>query len=270
MNMGKIECAVGILTFNSARTLKETLESVKNFGEIIVCDGGSTDDTLALARAFGAKVIVQDSQYKSADNKIVDFSGVRNQMLAQAGLEWFFYLDSDELMTHELETEIDAIISSGHLAAAFWVPRKYVLNNKIVNCAATYPTKQMRFFHRGVVTKFIKTIHERIEVKRGAPVLCLENFMLVPMNPDPKFHRAKWRHYIELEVNRRGVISLTDWFLVCIENLKISILYFFRYVRNLFFCKGARLPWKLEWERHMYHINMCGEFWKLVGKRDKN
>lgn len=253
----KIQCTVGILTFNSGGTIKEALESARNFAEVIVCDGGSTDETLPLSRAYGAKVIVQAPEFKGDDNKIINFAGVRNQMLAVSSYRWFFYLDSDELLTPKLETEISAIISKHHPAAAFWVPRKYTLNGVIVDCSATYPSKQMRFFHQDAVDGFIKTIHERISVKSGMQTDRLENFMLVPFNPDPAFHRAKWCHYIDLEVARQGKISLWRWLAVCAENAKISVLYFYRYVRNLFFCRGKRMPWRLEWERHVYHFNIC-------------
>lgn len=267
MSVHKIPCTVGILTFNSAATLKAALESVTNLAEVIICDGGSTDETLSLARAYGARIIVQAPEFKSEDNKIIDFSGVRNQMIAAASCEWFFSLDSDELMTFALQAEIETLISSSHPSAAFWVPRKYQLEGVTVDCASTYPTnQQMRFFHHDAVTGFIKTIHERIEVRQGSPVFTLKNFMLVPVNPDPAFHRAKWRHYIELEVVRRGKISLWGWLVSCAENFKISVLYISRYASNLLFCKGTRLPWALEWERHVYHINTCRRFWKLVWK----
>ena len=266
MNTHKISCTVGILTFNSEATLKAALESVNGFAEIIICDGGSTDETLSLARAYGARVIVQAPEFKSEDNKVIDFSGVRNQMLSVASHKWFFSLDSDELMTEALQTEIETLISSGHPAAAFWVPRKYTLNGEIVDCAATYPARQMRFFHRDAVKGFVKTIHEKIEVKSGASVFKLRNFMLVPFNPDPTFHRRKWQHYIELEAARHGRISFWGWLGSSAENFKISFLYALRYVRSLIFCRGSRMPWRLEWERHVYHINTCRRFWKLIGK----
>ena len=262
----KIQCTVGILTFNSGQTIKAALESVRDFAEVIVCDGGSTDETLSLARAYGAKVIVQAPEFKGEGNKIADFSGVRNQMLSAASYPWFFSLDSDELMTPALQAEIETLISSGHPAAAFWVPRKYTIKGDVIDCAATYPTRQMRFFNRNAVTGFIKTIHERIEPHHGAPVFTLKNLMLVPFNPDPLFHRRKWQHYIDLEVARLGRVSFWGWLKMCADNFKISLLYAFRYFRNLFFCRGRRMPWRLEWERHMYHINTCRRFWKLIGK----
>lgn len=263
MKENKIPCAVGILTFNSASTLRAALESARLFAEIIVSDGGSTDDTLPLARAYGAKIISQDPKFKGDDNNIIDFAGARNELLQSASHPWFFSLDSDELLTEELVSEIASTITSGHPAAAFSVPRRYVLSGETVKCAATYPTAQMRFFHRGAVTGFIKTIHEKVEPRPGAPVLTLQNFMLVPMNADPRFHRAKWKRYAELEAARRGRISFWGWLVSALENAKISLLYLFRYFRNLIFCRGKRLPWRLEWERHVYHINICRRFWKL-------
>ena len=263
--INKIQCTVGILTFNSDATLKATLESVRGFAEVIICDGGSTDETLSLARAYGARVIVQSPEFKGEGNKIADFSGVRNQMLGAASYEWFFSLDSDELMTPALEAEIEVIVSSGH-PAAFWVPRKYTINGELIDCATTYPARQMRFFHRRSVNGFIKIIHEKIEVKSESPVFKLKNFMLVPFNPDPAFHRRKWQHYIELEAVRRGKISLWGWFISSAENFKISLLYVARFLKNLVFCRGKRMPWRLEWERHVYHVNICRKFWKLLWK----
>lgn len=264
MSTNKIQCTVGILTFNSATTLKRALESVRDFAEIIVCDGGSTDDTLSLARAYGAKVLSQDPAFRGEDNKLTDFGGVRNQMIESAAFGWFFSLDSDELLTEALADEIRSIISSGHPAAAFWVPRKYMLESTVIECAATYPTRQVRFFHRDSVTGFIKSIHERVNVREGMPLLALKKFMLVPIDPSPAFHRAKWVHYIELEAARRGTLTVRQWLGLCAENLKVSLLYAVRFVRNALFCRGARLPWRLEWERHVYHVNLCRRFWRLV------
>jgi len=60
----KIPASVGILTLNSGKTLRRALNSLTDFAEIIVCDGNSTDDTLEIAREYGAKII---RQYDSDD-----------------------------------------------------------------------------------------------------------------------------------------------------------------------------------------------------------
>ena len=254
---GKISCTVAVLTKNSATTLSRALESVEDFTEVLVCDGGSTDRTLDIARAFGARIIPQDPAFKDAEGKIKDFAAVRNQTLRASTQEWFFYLDSDEVMTPELAAEIHSDILQ-NVRTSVWVERKYEIDGKIIDCAATYPTRQMRFFHKDAVTEFIKPIHERINQKQGAVIKTTEHFMLVPVSPDPRVWREKWKHYIALEAARRGKISFADWLGVCAENCKISALYLFRYGRGLIFCRGkTRMPWRLEWERHVYHWSLC-------------
>ncbi|MEK7077146.1 MAG: glycosyltransferase family 2 protein, partial [Patescibacteria group bacterium] len=157
----KILCSVEILTRNSERTLERCLESVKDFAEIIVLDGGSTDRTRDIAGRFGARIV---KQYETDEplQEIDDFSEIRNKGLQLASLDWFMYIDSDEYLSSEAIEEIRAIVASSDPAAhAWWQPRKYVLNGKIIDCASTYPNIQMRFFHRSWVSGFIKPIHER-------------------------------------------------------------------------------------------------------------
>jgi glycosyltransferase involved in cell wall biosynthesis len=264
----KIPCTVAVLTKNSEATLGRALESVRDFAEIIVCDGGSTDRTLEIARNYGAHVIEQDKAFKDASGRIKDFAGVHNQMLWASKYDWHFYLDSDEVLTPELVQEIysSILLARRSLGAggqntriACWVDRKYEIGGTVIDCAATYPTRQMRFFHKDAVTEFIKPIHERINPKPDSVIKTTKNFMLVPVSADPRVWREKWKHYIELEVARRGKISFGAWLGVCFENLKVSLLYVIRYLFFVLPCRGVRMPLALEWERHVYHWNLCKE-----------
>lgn len=262
--MNKIGCSVGILTFNSEKTLRKALESVKDLAEIIICDGGSTDKTTEIAKEFGCKIIFQDQKFKYENNWIKDFSGVRNQMLEASTCPWFFYVDSDESLTNEVVSEVKEIIEKNTPPSLYWVPRKYVIEGKIIDCASTYPSKQMRFFHREAGDKFIKTIHERINPRLGFPIFSLKNFMLVPMSGSVEEIRKKWDYYVSLECERRPKISFLNWLGICLENLKISTLFAFRYIRNLFFCRGSKMPFALEFERHRYHFNLCKKLFKNI------
>ena len=255
-NQKKIPCTVAVLTHNSERTLARALESVKDFAELIVCDGASTDRTLDIARAYGARIIPQDTAFQDREGRISDFGSVRNQTLKTSTQDWFFFLDSDEALTSELVAEIRLIVA-GNKPACFWISRKYEIEGKVIDCAATYPARQMRLFHKSAVTGFIKPIHEKINPKPGAVIKNTGHFMLVPVSPDPRAWREKWKHYIELEVVRRGKISSGQWFGICFKNLQVSLLYLFRFKWNLIFCRGTRMPWRLEWERHVYHWNLC-------------
>jgi len=50
---------VGILTLNNEDVIKNALDSVKKFNEIIICDGGSSDRTLEIARKYNCKILYQ-------------------------------------------------------------------------------------------------------------------------------------------------------------------------------------------------------------------
>ena len=101
----KIPATIGILTYNSEKNLARALASVKDFAEVIIADGGSTDATLAIAREHGARVISQSNP----GHPISDFAQERNLTLAAATQPWFFYLDSDEIMSPELVEYIRTI-----------------------------------------------------------------------------------------------------------------------------------------------------------------
>ncbi len=263
MTESKIPCTVAVLTHNNEETLPRCLESVKEFTELIVCDGESTDRTLEIAAAFGARVISQDSAFKDASGRILDFASVRNQTLDTASYDWFFFLDSDEYIDADLVKEIRSIVASAE-PAAYFVPRLYVVHGEIIRCASTYPNQQMRFFHRAAVRRFVKTIHERIELREGIAPAWLTFPMYVPLSDDADRLRAKWRYYLDLEDERRSRISFRAWLPFAMHETLVGVLYAFRYVRGLFSCRGARMPFRLEAARWWYQYETIRRSFRSV------
>ena len=91
--------SVVIATHNSARTLELCLQKVREQNyprskvEIIIADGGSTDQTLGIARKFRAKMVRVDPNFQNAEyNKGV---GVR-----AAGNDIVLLLDYDNILPH--------------------------------------------------------------------------------------------------------------------------------------------------------------------------
>ncbi|MBI5405871.1 glycosyltransferase family 2 protein [Candidatus Kaiserbacteria bacterium] len=251
----KIPCTVAILTRNNAATVPRCLDSVRDFAEIIVCDGGSTDGTLEIARAAGARILNQDKAHQDDQGRIIDFAGVRNQTLAAASYDWFFYLDSDEYIDSGLVEEIRNIIASSAIGAYF-VPRLYVVDGAIVRCASTYPNQQMRFFSRTVATQFKKSIHERIELAPGIVPKRLVHAMYVPLSPDATELRAKWRRYLSLEDARRAPLTLRAWFSLALHETLVAALYAGRTLRALLWCRGKRMPLAIERARLWYQYEV--------------
>lgn len=159
---GKINCSVGILTLNCGDTLRRCLESLKDFGEIIICDGNSTDNTLEIAKEYGAKII---KQYDSDEPNLrcaKDKANVRQKNMGAASFDWYFFMDADDILPPETIEEIRQIVNNNTVFSIYKMPTKIIINGKIINHASWYPAYQIRLFKRSIGVKFKGKVHDHI------------------------------------------------------------------------------------------------------------
>lgn len=194
--MPKIPCTVGILTLNSAATLERCLTSVRDFAEVIVFDGNSTDGTQDIARRFGARVV---PQVESAEQnvRITDFAATRNRLFTFVTQPWFFDLDSDEIMSEALRDQIRTAVAGQ--PAAYSVPRRAIVNGTVVRHAFLYPDRYIRLYPMvaGVGFHPKKALHEKILLPQDLPVRSLDAPVLAPW-PSYADARAKDERYLAL------------------------------------------------------------------------
>lgn len=102
--------SIVIPTLNVATVFTETLESVRrqtfqNF-EAIIVDGGSTDDTAAIARQFCKK----DPRFSFVSQPGSDISTARNAAIQRAGGGWIAFLDADDVwLPQKLERQLQLL-----------------------------------------------------------------------------------------------------------------------------------------------------------------
>lgn len=92
-----------LIVKNEKDHIETVLKSIEGVDEIIVCDTGSTDNTVELARAMGATVF---EDYKWED----DFAAARNHALSHASGEWVLSIDGDEKLEVEGVSKIRRIV----------------------------------------------------------------------------------------------------------------------------------------------------------------
>jgi glycosyltransferase involved in cell wall biosynthesis len=131
-----------ILSFNSADSLSNTLASLEGLtDDIHVVDSGSTDETINIAKGFGATVVHHEfTNYGAQRNWAID-----NLQLSYI---WQLHLDADERLTPKLRDAISSLPEDSEISGYF-VPRMVQFMGRILRHGGMSPTWHMRLFKRG-------------------------------------------------------------------------------------------------------------------------
>ena len=200
-----IKATVGILTFNSAKYLHHCLNSVKDFSEILIVDGGSKDETLNIAKKFKCKIKKQPKQFKFNNNKIKDFSKLRDYILKLSKNDLVLFLDSDEFLNRSTLKKIE-FYSKSQISKkkyySFLLGRCPIHKNKIITQKTIfYPNYQDRLFYKSNVRTFIKPVHERVIPKNKYLIKKkIENDSIIfPLDINYQRIYNKCKYYFEIE-----------------------------------------------------------------------
>jgi glycosyltransferase involved in cell wall biosynthesis len=101
VNPARTPLSALILSKDEERHIERCIRSLSFADEVVVVDSGSTDRTLELARACGARVVEQEW---------LGYSGQRNAGAAAATHDWVLWLDADELVSDELRASVLAAL----------------------------------------------------------------------------------------------------------------------------------------------------------------
>jgi glycosyltransferase involved in cell wall biosynthesis len=113
---------------------------VKWADEILVVDSYSTDDTLELCRAYGARIL---------RHEYVNSAKQKNWAVPQCRHEWVLQIDTDEVVSPELREEIGrAVDTAPDGVQAFRIPRRNEVLGRSLRHGGIYPDYQTRLFRR--------------------------------------------------------------------------------------------------------------------------
>ena len=133
-----IPCSVYIVTLNCGVWLQDTLESVKDFAEVIILDSGSTDDTYAIVKSFpNTRISHQDW---------LGYAAQKSLALSQCQQDWVLNLDGDEVLSPELKLEIERTIAANQIDALITPINDVFLG--VPNSKQTKKHAKVRFFRK--------------------------------------------------------------------------------------------------------------------------
>ena len=126
--------SVFITTYNNGRTLTACLDSVRWADEIVVLDSLSTDDTLAIAQQYGARI---------SQHEFMGYGPQKRMALAATTHDWVLLLDADEALSPVLQTEIRRLLIQGPDADGYEIPRQEQMFWRMYN-----PATRMNYYLR--------------------------------------------------------------------------------------------------------------------------
>jgi len=160
---------------DGAQSLRRCLESVCGLVDrIVIGDTGSTDDSVAIARSFGAEVITVPWER--------DFAWARNQVLCHSRCDWILVLDADEMLDDDArQAFLEALERKDVFAYDVW-RWNYVLetnsrsgeqgaiaNPYRVEASRPYPayvqSLNTRLFRRHAEIYFERPVHETVSLR---------------------------------------------------------------------------------------------------------
>lgn len=185
--------SIAIATYNEEKNLPRCLDAVKDWvDEIVIADGSSADNTVAIAKKYKAKVI-------ETTNKPI-FHINKNMAIEACTSDWILQLDADEVVSKELKEEIQTILKKDPKDVeenGFWINRSNYFLGSFLKKGGQYPDATNRLYKKGKGKLPCKDVHEqtKIEGKVGQ----LENDLLHYADPSFSRYLLRSNRYTSLE-----------------------------------------------------------------------
>jgi glycosyltransferase involved in cell wall biosynthesis len=146
-----------IPTRNEERNIRGAIESVIGWAdEVFVLDSFSTDLTVEMAQAMGAKV---------ARRQFDNFAAQKNWALDNLLMEneWVFFLDADERVTPELRNEVAAVLADSHGSCdGYFVGMKQLFMGLPVSHGGWFPNLRLLLFKHRLGRYERRLVHEHL------------------------------------------------------------------------------------------------------------
>jgi len=153
---GKLPISVTIIACNEEKRIGECLNSVEWADDIVVVDSGSSDKTVEIAEAHGARVI---------HNAWPGYGAQKQFATSQARHDWILNLDADEHVTDQLAVSIRSTFQNlPESIVAFECNFEHFLMGRWLRHGEAYPDPHIRLFNRHAGDWNSRQIHEHIEI----------------------------------------------------------------------------------------------------------
>ncbi len=150
-----MQISVIIIAKNEEDNLRRSLPKLSWCEDIIVVDDNSTDNTVAVAELFGAKVY----------GRTFDGYGPQKKFgISKARFDWILNIDADEVLTDALIDELRKLDLESGGFSGFEIPVRHVFMGKVFRHGKESRFYHLRLFNRHNGDFNSATVHEKVEV----------------------------------------------------------------------------------------------------------
>lgn len=155
-----------IIAKDADKTIKETLESLTTFFEVILYLNNSTDKTEEIAKTF--------SNVKIIDGEFNGFGPTKNKASEFSTNEWILSLDSDEVILPKLLNEL-SLLKPNDNNEVFILKRDNYFFNKIVKHSGWGDDYLVRIYNKNYHQFCDNLVHEFVDLKADTKKISLKN-----------------------------------------------------------------------------------------------
>lgn len=177
-----------IITHNEASNIERCIRSVQEVvQEVLVLDSGSTDATVALATALGARVEVVDWKGYAATKNL------GNQLASHPII---LSIDADEALSDNLRKSL--LMVHPIKGVAYSMNRLTSYAGKWIRHSGWYPDTKVRLFHRDEARWVGDFVHETVALDPGVSIQHLQGDLLHFTIDSVADHRQRIQRYMRL------------------------------------------------------------------------
>lgn len=178
--------SVVIIAKNEAHLIAQTLQSVKLLSDdIIVCDTGSSDATIPIAKKNGAVVIEEEWR---------GYGFTKNIANEHAVYDWILQLDADEMADEEFVQAVNALDLSDE-KQIFTVHRKNFYKSRHVRFGEWWKDEPIRLFNRSQAAWNTDPVHEKLIFEKDCVVKKINGSILHKTLQSPEQYKQKLKGY---------------------------------------------------------------------------
>ncbi|HVA54460.1 MAG TPA: glycosyltransferase family 2 protein [Gammaproteobacteria bacterium] len=214
--------SVVLMVRDAAATLGATLESVREFNEVLIYDNGSRDETLTIAGRYPNARICK--------GEFTGFGPTRNQAVSLARNDWIFSLDADEVVEASLLASLSGLALDDP-QQAYAVERQNYLLGKRVRHGGWGSQWLTRLYNRRTHRFTEVAVHEKVELKSGEPAVHLAGSLRHTAMRDAGDFLVKMHRYTMLKAGEStrtyppGIILLKSlWAFIRAYFLRLGLL----------------------------------------------